>query len=218
MRAMLPASELLNIRDGRWEEWMFHNFQPQPTFEIARIRRGAKLEDFITESQRYQTQVTRFATENFRRAKWKGSTGIYQFMFVDDWPSITWSVVDYYRKTKPGYAALTRSMQPVLPSIEYQIDDREKPLAIHIVNDRLTAFPRAALKWRMVASDGTEGPTTMRRLDIPADTAFKVVDLGPQPEVSRGTSRLDAWIEARDGKVLGKTSLTQDDFRDRPSQ
>jgi beta-mannosidase len=216
MRAMLPASELSNVREGRWEEWMFHNFQPPQTFDIARIRRGSRLEDFIFESQRYQTQLTRFATEIFRRAKWKGSTGIYQFMFVDDWPSITWSVVDYFRRTKPAYAALTSSMQPVLPSIEYQIDDREKPLAIHIVNDRLTPFPKAALKWRIVATDGTEGPVTLRRVDIPADTAFKIQDLGPRLEVTRGTSRLDAWIEARDGKVLGKSSLTQDDFRDRP--
>jgi beta-mannosidase len=218
MRAMLPASELSNMREGRWEEWMFHNFQPPQTFDIARIRRGSKLEDFIFESQRYQTQVTRFATEIFRRAKWKGNTGIYQFMFVDDWPSITWSVVDYFRKPKPAYAALTSSMQPVLPSIEYQIDDREKPLAIHIVNDRLTPIPKATLKWRVVAADGTEGPLTLRRLDIPADTAFKVEDLGPRLEVTRGTSRLDAWIEARDGKVLGKSSLTQDDFRDRSTQ
>jgi beta-mannosidase len=218
MRAMLPASELSSIRDGRWEEWMFHNFQPPQTFDIARIRRGSKLDDFIFESQRYQAQLTRFATEIFRRAKWKGNTGIYQFMFVDDWPSITWSVIDYFRRTKPAYAALASSMQPVLPSIEYQIDDREKPLAIHIVNDRLTPILKAALKWRVVAADGTEGAVVLRRLDIPADTAFKVEDLGPRPDVTRGTSRLDAWIEARDGKVLGKSSLTQDDFRDRPAQ
>jgi beta-mannosidase len=134
-------------------------------------------------------------------------------MFVDDWPSITWSVVDYFRRTKPGYAALTSSMQPVLPSIEYQIDDRNKPLALHIVNDLLTRFPKAALKWRIVSLDGKSGAISLRFLDIPPDTAFKILDLGTHPEVTRGTSRLDAWIEDRDGKVLGKTSLSQADFR-----
>ena len=218
MRAMLPAGELANMQAGRWDEWMFHNFQPQMTFEIAKLRRGSTLDEFIAESQRYQSQVNRFATEIFRRAKWKGNTGIYQFMFVDDWPSITWSVVDYFRKPKPSYAALTNAMQPVLPSIEYQIDERDKPLALHIVNDLHTAFPKAALRWRVVAADGSAGPTTLRRLDIPGDTAFKVVDLGSHPEVSKGNSRLEAWIEARDGKVLGKSSLSQDDFRDRPAQ
>lgn len=213
LRAMLPASELSNKDDGRWEQWMFHDFQPSMTFDIAHIRRGLSLEDFINDSQRYQAQLTRFATETYRRAKWKGSTGIYQFMFVDDWPSITWSVVDYFRRTKPGYAALSNSMQPVLPSIEYQIDDREKSLALHIVNDLLTVFPKAALKWRIVSLDGKPGTVSSRTLDIPADTAFKVVDLGPHPEVTRGTSRLDAWIENRDGKILGKSSLTQQDFR-----
>ena len=174
---------------------------------------GLSLDDFITDSQRYQAQVTRFATETFRRAKWKGSTGIYQFMFVDDWPSITWSVVDYFRRPKPGYAALANSMQLVLPSIEYQIDNRDKPLALHIVNDLHTAFLGAALKWRIVTLDGKAGPTSSRALDIPEDVAMKVVEIGPHPEVTRGTSRLDAWIEDRDGKILGKSSLSQEDFR-----
>ncbi len=71
---------------------------------------------------------------------------------------------------------------------------------------------------RIVTADGREGPITVRRLDILADTAFKVFDLGPRLEVARGTSRLNAWIEARDGGVLGKSSLTQDDFRDRLAQ
>ncbi|GAC1410644.1 MAG: glycoside hydrolase family 2 TIM barrel-domain containing protein [Gemmatimonadaceae bacterium] len=213
LHAMLPESAL-SLKDvGRWDVWMFHDFQPAMTFDIAKVQRGLTLEDLITDSQRYQAQLTRFATEIFRRAKWKGSTGIYQFMFVDDWPSITWSVVDYFRRTKPGYSALASAMQPVLPSIEYQIDNRDKPLALHIVNDLHSAFPAAALKWRIVALDGKPGSTSARTLDIPADTAVKILDLGAHPEVTRGTSRLDVWIEDRDGKVLGKSSLTQEDFR-----
>jgi hypothetical protein len=104
-------------------------------------------------------------------------------------------------------------MQPVLPSIEYQIDDRDKPLALHIVNDLHTSFPGATLKWRTVSLDGKGGATTNRKLDIPADTAMKIVDLGARPEITRGTARLDAWIEDRSGRILGKTSLSQEDFR-----
>jgi beta-mannosidase len=213
LHAMLPESALSAKDVAHRDLWMFHDFQPAMTFDIAKVQPGLSLEDLITDSQRYQSQLTRFATENFRRAKWKGSTGIYQFMFVDDWPSITWSVVDYFRRAKSGYSALASAMQPVLPSIEYQIDNRDKPLALHIVNDLHFAFPAAALKWRIVALDGKAGSTSSRTLDIPADTAIKILDLGPHPEVTRGTSRLDAWIEDRDGKVLGKSSLTQEDFR-----
>ncbi|HZE07290.1 MAG TPA: glycoside hydrolase family 2 TIM barrel-domain containing protein [Gemmatimonadaceae bacterium] len=213
LRAMLPSSELTAPDTHRWDEWIFHDFQPSMTFDIAHVKTGLSLSDFINDSQRYQAQVIRFGTETYRRAKWKGTTGIYQFMFVDDWPSITWSVVDYFRRPKPGYAALASAMQPVLPSIEYQIDDRAKPLAIHIVNDLLTAFPHASLKWRISTLDGNAGAISSRTLDIPADTAFKVLDLGVHPEVTKGTSRLDAWIEDRDGKVLGKTSLAETDFR-----
>ena len=69
----------------------------------------------------------RFQTEVFRRAKWTKNTGLYQFMFVDDWPSITWSVVDYYRRPKLAYATLRDSMQRLLPSIEYDIHKADGP-------------------------------------------------------------------------------------------
>ncbi|HEY0528364.1 MAG TPA: glycoside hydrolase family 2 TIM barrel-domain containing protein [Gemmatimonadaceae bacterium] len=213
LRSMLPAREMNLGADPRWDEWMFHDFQPGSMFGIAKVQRGLTLEDFIRETQLYQAQVTRFGTEVYRRAKWKGNNGIYQFMFVDDWPSVTWSVLDYFRRAKPAYAALASSMQPVLPSIEYQIDNRDKPLAIHIINDLFTSFPKATLKWRILSFDGKPGAVTSKILDIPADTAMKVLDLGARPDVTRGTSRLETWIEDRDGNVLGKSSLSQEDFR-----
>ena len=41
-------------------------------------------------------------------------TGFFQFMFMDAWPAITWSVVDYFRRPKLGYEALRLTCQPVL--------------------------------------------------------------------------------------------------------
>ena len=46
-------------------------------------------EEFIENSQRYQANLVRYATQCFRRGKWSTTTGIYQFMFTEDWPSIT---------------------------------------------------------------------------------------------------------------------------------
>jgi beta-mannosidase len=212
LRTMFPPEALWPTEQGHWDQWLFHDFQPDRTFETAKIEKGNSIEDFIAASQLYQAQVTRYGTEIFRRAKWKGNTGIYQFMFVEDWPSVTWAVVDYFRRAKPGYLALRSSMQPVLPSIEYTIDNRDKPIALHIVNDLHRAFPSARLKWRIASPQSRAEPTSSKELDIPEDSAFKVVDLGPLPSVTRGGARLDVWIEDAAGKVLGKSSLAASDF------
>ena len=59
---MLPSS-VLSARDAsRWDVWMFHDFQPSMTFDIAKVQPGLSLEDLIRDSQNYQAQLTRFAT------------------------------------------------------------------------------------------------------------------------------------------------------------
>lgn len=213
LRLMLPDDALWPTEKGHWEQWEFHDFQPDKTFDLAKVKKGSSIEDFIVASQLYQAQVTRYGTEIYRRAKWKGNTGIYQFMFVDDWPSVTWAVVDYFRRAKPGYLALRSSMQPVLPSIEYEIDNRDKPITLHIVNDLHRSFASARLKWRVVSADSRAAPASSRQLDIPEDSAFKVQLLGPLPAVTRGGARLEVWIEDNAGKILGKSALTAADFR-----
>jgi len=100
-----------------WDEWNYHNFRYEQTFNVARISIGSSLDEFIDNSQKYQADLLKFAVENYRRAKHKPITGLFQFMFVDCWPSITWSIVDYYRVPKNGYEALKLSYQPVLVSL-----------------------------------------------------------------------------------------------------
>jgi len=50
---------------------------------------------------------------------------LFQFMFVDCWPSISWSVVDYYRQPKKAFYALQASYEPILVSIRI----KRRPLA-----------------------------------------------------------------------------------------
>ncbi len=76
-------------------------------------------------------------------------------MFIDGWPSITWSVVDYYRIPKQGFYALKQAYQPVLISIE----NREEKVAIgslanfgiSIVNDLNKEF--LAANWSLAIKD-----------------------------------------------------------------
>ncbi len=67
--------------------------------------------------------------EHVRRRK--GETGgLALWQWNEPWPSICWSVIDYFGRPKLAYETLRRIMQPVLVSLEY-------PLRSYGVGDRL---------------------------------------------------------------------------------
>ncbi|MBI2416837.1 MAG: beta-galactosidase [Ignavibacteriales bacterium] len=122
-----------------WAEWEFHNFQPKTTFCVAQIDKGKSIEEFIVNSQTYQAEVIKTALDFYRRKKHNGITGVFQFMFMDCWESITWSVVDYYFGKKAGYYALKNVFSPLYLSLQpmrtkHVVKD-EVQLSLWIIND-----------------------------------------------------------------------------------
>jgi beta-mannosidase len=213
LRAMFDDATVWPDTPLDWEAWKFADFQPDQEFKLADVKMGTTIQEFIAASQRYQANLIRFQTEVFRRAKWTRNTGLYQFMFVDDWPSITWSVVDYYRRPKLAYASLRDSMQRLLPSIEYDIHKADGPVAIWVVNDHLQPVPKANVKWKLTDPKGGGKPVVRsRQVDIPADGVIKVTDLGALPRIGAGTARLDVWIEDEHGEFLARSSLSGEDY------
>ncbi|HSD64407.1 MAG TPA: glycoside hydrolase family 2 TIM barrel-domain containing protein [Ignavibacteriaceae bacterium] len=97
--------------------WAYHNFQFEQTFKVAEVSFGSSIDDFIENSQNYQGALLTTAIDFYRRGKNKDITGIFQFMFIDCWPSITWSVIDFYGKKKKGYFAMQKAFQPVYVSV-----------------------------------------------------------------------------------------------------
>jgi len=189
-------------------------FQPWTTFGVAKVKPGDSLKEFVDNNQRYQANVVRYATEAMRRNKWqgtRGSTSLFHFMFTDDAPAITWAVVDYWRKKKLGYEALKISMQPLLPSIEYDVHNPQKPVSLHVINDRHRAYPAATLQWRIKAGRKIldRGSRTM---DIAPDSMMKGVSLGSLPKVTRGDATLEVLIQDRRGKELARNTLSAADF------
>src|SRR5690554_5173004 len=114
LKKFIPGKD---INHPERESWAYHNFQFEQTFNITEIDRGKNIEEFIRNSQQYQANLLQTAIDFYRRGKNKDITGIFQFMFIDCWPSITWSVVDYYGKKKPGYYILKKSYQPLYISL-----------------------------------------------------------------------------------------------------
>ncbi|USD38077.1 glycoside hydrolase family 2 protein [Ferrimonas sp. SCSIO 43195] len=132
-----------------WSQWQYHNFQPHETFELAGIEPGPNVLSLIDNTQRYQQTLTRFAAESYRRQKYQPVGAIFQFMFVEHWPSMNWGIVDYRRNPKPGYQALKQAYQPLLPSIMHHRDRFSRhepvPLPVVIINDHLHTLPGSQL-------------------------------------------------------------------------
>jgi len=132
IREMMKEDELW---PPKWSVWAYYDFQYDPTFNVAQIDMGKSLEEFIENSQNYQAKLLKYAIENYRKNKYSKITGIFQFMFVDNWNAITWSVVDYFRRPKKGYTVLKTVYQPVLIGMDL---DREK---VGLDMLRATGFP-----------------------------------------------------------------------------
>ena len=134
-----------------WKQWEYHNFQFDQTFNIAKIERGKNVGEFIKNSQAYQADLLKTATEFYRRKKNNGITGIFQFMFVDCWPSITWSVVDFYGKKKLGYKAIQQAFKPLLLSIRLRQDvflpEAKFNSDIWVINDSHKSYKNCSLSF-----------------------------------------------------------------------
>lgn len=145
--------QFLPVQEGLpkdWSEWVHHNFQPKQTFCVAQVQTGGTVESFIENSQKYQSEVIETAVEFYRRKKNNGITGVFQFMFMDCWESITWSVVDYYFKKKPGYSTLQKVFQPLYISLKpmrvKHVADDEVQFSVWLINDLHKSFVSCTMK------------------------------------------------------------------------
>ena len=188
------AQALMNVESMRealgeaawppdWARWAYHDFQYRETFFIAGIRMGETLEEFVRNSQEYQARLLKFAIEQYRLRRFaprKGSTGLFQFMFMDCWPSITWSVVDAYRRPKLGYEALKLGYQPVLPVIlprfggDVAAAGSTARFELRVVNDLPERLEDLVWEWEVVPAEG--GPPLVRAegpASVPADSVTR---------------------------------------------
>jgi len=108
------------------KKWMYHDFQPEQTFNQARIDMGNNINEFIENSQQYQADLLKDLTEAFRKARYEVVGGLLQFMFCECWPSIAWGVVDYFRIPKKGYYYLKTAFQPVYPGYSMPRKNKSK--------------------------------------------------------------------------------------------
>ncbi len=215
LRTFIPQSELWPATtqpgDPKWTRWKYHNFQPIQTFQNAKISRGENINTFIANTQRYQARLVAIAAESYRRQRFQPVTALFQFMFVEIWPSVNWGVVDYLRHPKPGYTALKRAYQPLLPSIEPKSLDWKvgQPGQINLwaINDLPVAHPGSRLRWRVAQGDRVLAQGE-QALDIAADSGKKVVELPVTPS-RQGALRVSVTI-TKAQRVLARNQMEFD--------
>lgn len=170
--------------DPKWTRWKYHNFQPIQTFKNAGVSRGENIPAFIANTQQYQAQLVALAAESYRRQRFQPVTALFQFMFVETWPSINWGVVDYLRHPKAGYFSLQRAYQPLLPSIDPVTlkwkQGQPGKVNLWIINDLPQSHAGSQLVWqirqgRKVLSEGKKA------VEIKPDAGEKVVELTVTP-------------------------------------
>ena len=163
-----------------WKAWALHDFQYHQTFNVAQVEMGKTLQEFVTNSQEYQAWLLKEYIQSFRLKKYKPMNGYFQFMFVDCWPSITWSVVDYFRKPKEGYRALQTASQPLLPvwrihTTRYNRGDvlnwgSSFLTGLQVINDYPHAFQGLKVEARVVDPKGKVLFRETRTCAVPADS------------------------------------------------
>jgi len=204
LRRIFPEHALFPTSNADWDLWSYHNFQKHELTNVAGVEIGDTLEQFINNTQTYQALLTKFAAENLRRQKYSPVGGAFQFMFNEDWPSVNWGIVDYWRTPKPGYYALKTAYQPVLASLEwknniFESGDRVE-VGVWIVNDLHNQFigARYSLSLRTPSEITDAGEYFV---DIDVDNAIKIATWS-RTLTESGDYTLIARIESQNGELL----------------
>lgn len=185
----------------------YHNYQPHETLTIANVQQGESLSQFWRNSQEYQRLVTKFSAEQLRLKKGEGVAAIYQFMFVDSWPSITWSVLDVDRIAKPAYEALKQAYQPLLVSAQLDLTNPQPLMTVTIVNDTLFHYDDATV--RLFNSYGN-GKWIFEDVSIPAN---EQITLFKDKVVNGIASYFEMVIYDKNGEVLSENTYRAEDLR-----
>jgi len=163
LQTFLTPGQLWPIEGSNLEVWSYHNFQLKELTEIAKVPVGKSVEELIRNTQRYQARLTQFAAESLRLQKWQPVAGVFQFMFVEHWPSVNWGVVDYLRNPKPGHAALARAYQPLLPIASTR--GTLPGLWVYVVNDGMEPLDGV----RLLIQSTPGGRARETKVSVPAN-------------------------------------------------
>ncbi len=143
-------------------------------------REAGSLAEMVAISQDYQIFINRYYIDRLRARKYRPTGGIVPFLFVDPYPAVLWSVVDYWRVPKRSYYAMRLAFSPqytfcLYPPRTYRRGEAVE-LPLYAVNDAHRAFPGATLEATLRDPAGQLLASVHRRVELPADCLPILVD------------------------------------------
>ncbi|MCE1245327.1 MAG: beta galactosidase jelly roll domain-containing protein [Firmicutes bacterium] len=198
--------------------WKYHDYQPvEMQKSIGDYKEYKNLDEFIEASQKYQFDLNRHITEYFRRHKYEPSTGAYQFMLKEAWPSVTWAVADHNRNPKMGFQALKESMAPTIVSIDWKKTNFKAgetfKAPLWVINDQYDKISGAKIEWKFCKKDDPERKPIISGSfgkDIEADSSESFCEA--QFKIPKDSAPGEKWalfvdLKDKDGNVISSGNL-----------
>ena len=211
LRKIFNEAELYPDTETAWQKWAYHNFQKKETFEIAGVSQGDTPQEFINNTQQYQAKLTKFAAEAYRHQRYQPVSAIFQFMFVENWASVNWGIVDYWRNPKPGFDALKMAYQPVLPIFKAAADrdawtlGEAVKLNLSVANDLWQSYPEATISYTLNNHWQFQINGKISK-EIKPDSLTNITEIAYQP-MQPGKYELVATVRDRNNSLLGQNSF-----------
>lgn len=189
--------------DGAEPDW--RNLSDKYRLQRTRMDRyvgwkGSR-ELYVRESQAYQAEVLKHATELFRRRKYRPTGGTFAFMFNDPTPAVSWSVLDWRGREKAGYEAIRKAMAPVLVCARYPKASYRAggwlDLPVFVVNDLPRPLGRVRWGWTLDLN-GAQISRGEGETEVPADGAVRA-GRARAPLPAEGNAVLRLWLDGADG-------------------
>lgn len=194
-----------------WDEWRYRGFQLN-IYEKNLGKVPDTLKELIEITQEYQHRFYKQHIEALRRKKYKDVNGLLQFHFVNTWPAIDWSIIDYYRVPKKAYYTIKEAFSPVLLSFTGDFTEDGVCVSAWIVNDLHTQLEGLSLHWKVLVDGELVHEETVPIEQIPADStkiyACKDFAVREREVVAQGSLVQEDRIISANENILKPYNLT----------
>jgi beta-mannosidase len=197
-----------SVKRRNAELWVYHDAQLMKIFRYAKQIGFYDCDSFIDATQRMQAHALQVAVEHMRRRRFEAG-GVMFWQLNEPWPSVCWSVIDYYLRPKLAYDKLKEIYSPLLFSMEYPLGPYEADQTLRsrafLINDRRTEYSGLDITISVAGKGGVEVDRVDRHVDrMPGDGIIEVepVELALRGE---GGWRIECAV-SRAGKALSRNS------------
>lgn len=157
-----------------------HGFQAEIMSNWIPWRNATSLADMVEMSQDYQIFINRYYIDRLRYHKYRPTGGIVPFLFLDPYPAILWSIVDYWRVPKRSYDAMRVAFSPqyaftLFEPRPYRVGEPVE-LPLYVVNDAQHLVRGVHMHAHLRAPDGALLARVERFLTLDADCLAIEVD------------------------------------------